>query len=57
MTVQQVVGVPSEIINIMIGIIVFFTAIPNIAPRIADVIERRRDRGDKEKQAIAGEEA
>ncbi len=42
MTVQQVLGVPSEIINIMIGTIVFFTALPSIAPKIAAWIERRR---------------
>ncbi len=58
MTVQQVVGVPSEIINIMIGIIVFFTAIPSMAPWIADAIERRRSRENKNlAQETKGEEA
>ncbi len=42
MTVQQVLGVPSEIISIMIGTIVFFTALPSIAPKISAWIERRR---------------
>lgn len=42
MTVQQMLGVPSEIISIMIGTIVFFTALPAMAPKIADWLERRR---------------
>ncbi len=42
MTVQQVMGVPSEIINIMIGTIVFFTAIPGMGPHLAAWLERRR---------------
>ena len=41
-SVQQVMGAPSEIINIMIGTIVFFIALPGITPKIADAIERRR---------------
>lgn len=41
-SVQQVMGAPSEIINIMIGTIVFFIALPGITPKIADFIERRR---------------
>ncbi len=42
MSVQQMLGVPSEIINIMIGIIVFSTALPGIAPWIASWLERRQ---------------
>jgi simple sugar transport system permease protein len=42
MSVQQVMGAPSDIINIMIGTIVFFTALPSIAPKISAWIERRR---------------
>lgn len=42
MSVQQMLGVPSEIINIMIGTIVFFTALPAMAPKIANWLERRR---------------
>ena len=42
MSVQQMLGVPSEIINIMIGTIVFFTALPAMAPKIASWLERRR---------------
>lgn len=41
MTVQQTLGVPSEIISIMIGIIVFFTALPSLAKQIAAWLERR----------------
>lgn len=40
MTVQQVVGIPSEVINIMIGTIVFFTALPGMAPLLARYLER-----------------
>ena len=43
MTVQQMVGVPSEIINVMIGVIVFFTALPAMGPKIAAWLERRRE--------------
>lgn len=42
MTVQQVMGAPSDIINIMIGTIVFFTALPGITPYLADLIAKRR---------------
>ena len=42
MSVQQMLGVPSEIINIMIGIIVFCTALPGLAPWIASWLERRQ---------------
>lgn len=41
MTVQQMLGVPSEIISIMIGTIVFFTALPAMGPKIANWLERR----------------
>ena len=43
MSVQQAMGVPSDIINIMIGTIVFFTALPGIAPFFANKIQRRRE--------------
>ncbi len=42
-TVQQTLGAPSEIINIMIGTIVFFMALGGIVPAIADRLERRRE--------------
>ncbi len=42
MTVQEVMGAPSEIINIMIGTIVFFTALPGVTPLLAAWIERRK---------------
>ena len=42
MSVQQVMGAPSDIINIMIGTIVFFTALPGIAPLLADRLARKR---------------
>lgn len=42
MTVQQVMGAPSDIINIMIGTIVFFTALPGVTPLLADKIAKKR---------------
>ncbi len=42
MSVQQVMGAPSDIISIMIGTIVFFTALPGITPILADRIAQRR---------------
>ena len=41
-SVQQVMGAPSEIINIMIGTIVFFMALGGIVPKLAERIERKR---------------
>lgn len=56
MTVQQMMGVPSEIINIMIGVIVFFTALPAMAPKIATWLERRKKaRQSIDTDANAGE--
>ena len=56
MTVQQLLGVPSEIINIMIGVIVFFTALPGMAPKLAALVERRKKaRQSKDADATAGE--
>ncbi len=43
-SVQQAIGAPSDIINIMIGTIVFFTALPGIAPAIASKIEAWQSR-------------
>ena len=42
-SVQQVMGAPSEIINIMIGTIVFCIALPGITPKIAAWLERKRE--------------
>ena len=42
MTVQQVMGAPSDIINIMIGTIVFFIALPGVTPMLADMVAKRR---------------
>lgn len=42
MTVQQVVGAPSDIINIMIGTIVFFIALPGVTPLLADRLAKKR---------------
>ncbi|MBR3318871.1 MAG: ABC transporter permease [Atopobiaceae bacterium] len=42
MSVQQVMGAPSDIINIMIGTIVFVTALPGIAPLLADMVAKKR---------------
>jgi simple sugar transport system permease protein len=36
MSVQQILGVPSEVISVMVGTIVLFCAIPQLAPRILD---------------------
>lgn len=46
MSVQQVMGAPSNIINIMIGTIVFFTALPGITPLLANWIESRQKNPD-----------
>lgn len=40
-SVQQDVGAPTEIINIMIGTIVFFVALTKIVPVLADKLEKR----------------
>lgn len=40
-SVQQDVGAPTEIINIMIGIIVFFVALTKVVPSLADKLEKR----------------
>lgn len=40
-SVQQDVGAPTEIINIMIGTIVFFVALTKIVPSLADKLEKR----------------
>lgn len=40
--IQSEVGAPSEIINIMIGTIVFFVALTNIVPTLADRYNKRR---------------
>ena len=40
--IQAEVGVPSEIINILIGTIVFFIALTSIVPVLADRLEKRR---------------
>lgn len=41
-TVQQVVGAPSEIINIVIGTIVFFMALGGVIPMLADYLDHKR---------------
>jgi general nucleoside transport system permease protein len=40
-SVQQEVGAPTEIINIMIGTIVFFVALTKVVPVFADKLEKR----------------
>lgn len=40
-SVQANVGAPSEIISIMIGTIVFFVALTNVVPILADKLEKR----------------
>lgn len=47
-TVQSDLGVPSEIINIMIGTIVFFVALTRVIPVLAERLERReKNKNDK----------
>ncbi len=55
MSVQQALGVPSDIINITIGTIVFFTALPGIAPFFADRVKQRREAKELANGAQAGE--
>ena len=55
MSVQQALGVPSDIINITIGTIVFFTALPGIAPFFADKIKQRREAKELANGTQAGE--
>jgi len=40
-SVQQEVGAPTEIINIMMGTIVFFVALTKVVPLLADKLEKR----------------
>lgn len=40
-SVQQEVGAPTEIINIMIGTIVFFVALTKVVPALAERLEKR----------------
>lgn len=42
MSVQQAMGAPSDIISIMIGTIVFFTALPGVTNMLADTIAKKR---------------
>ena len=49
------VKAPTEIINIMIGIIVFFTALPGIMPFFADILAKQRR--EREAAGAAGKEA
>ena len=53
MSVQQVMGAPSDIINIMIGTIVFFIALPGITNALADWIERRHKEPDPNEVPVA----
>ncbi len=59
-SVQQVMGAPTEIINIMIGTIVFFMALGGIVPMLAERIERKRklqaEEAAKAAAASAGKE-
>jgi len=55
MSVQQVMGAPSDIINIMIGTIVFCTALPGITPMLANLVKRRREAAEKSLDASAEE--
>ncbi|NOW05850.1 ABC transporter permease [Clostridium beijerinckii] len=46
-SVQSAIGAPSEIINIMIGTIVFFVALTKIVPALADILLKRGEKNVK----------
>lgn len=46
-SIQSDIGAPSEIINIMIGTIVFFIALANVFPIIADKLKKRGEKNVK----------
>ena len=46
-SLQSTIGVPSEIINIMIGTIVFFVALTKVVPVLADKLIKRGERHAK----------
>ena len=46
-SVQSEIGAPSEIINIMIGTIVFFVALTTIVPVLADRLAKRGNKHAK----------
>lgn len=56
-SVQQVLGAPSEIINIMIGTIVFFVALGGVIPMIVNKIEHKKELAKIEAEAKAKAEA
>lgn len=45
-SIQSEIGAPSEIINIMIGTIVFFIALARLVPIIADKLQKRGEKRD-----------
>ncbi len=46
-SIQSELGAPSEIINIMIGTIVFFVSLSSVFPRLVSMLEKRQRRNDK----------
>ena len=52
--VQLMVGAPTEIINIMIGTIVFFVALARVVPLIADKLEARREHAEAKAVSTPG---
>lgn len=56
-SVQQLMGAPSEIINIMIGTIVFFVALGNLVPMLLEKYEHKRALVALEAEAFAKAEA
>lgn len=46
-SIQSELGAPSEIINIMIGTIVFFVSLSSVLPRLVSMLEKRERRNDK----------
>ena len=56
-SVQLAVGAPTDIINIMIGTIVFFVAIARVVTLIAEHLEKKRAEGHSGGSATGGVEA
>ena len=46
-SIQSAIGAPSEIINIMIGTIVFFVALTKVVPALADKLSKRGEKNAK----------
>ncbi len=47
-SIQSKVGAPSEVINIVIGVIVFFVAMSSVLPMIADTLAKKQKGSEKD---------